>query len=195
MRLHVPLLSNIFGVLASYFLLIWCHAYLSESAFSIFWIILGMLYTNAFEYGYHRVLLHTRVPCLSFLGYMWLDHLEHHYAFSEKSTSRDPKDFENILTSWYVFALLLFFHYSVALFVMPHVSISSFFAGVTFQFLVLYQVNHWFTHVTDSWYDKALEKVMLIGTLRILQKEHHWDHHKRPDGKYSFGPPLQWFGF
>ncbi len=194
MRLHIPLLLNAIGVLCSFALLVCGHSLIAENRFLLPWLLAGMLYTNAFEYGYHRVLLHTRVSCLSFLGYMRLDHLEHHYAFSKQSTSRDPKDFKNILTSWYVFALLLFFHYSVALFVIPHAAIVSFFSGVTAQFLWLYQINHWFTHVTDSRYDAMLGRLPIVGPLRISNREHHWDHHKRPDRKYSFSPILQWFG-
>ena len=194
MWLHAPLALNILGVLASFAVLAWGHSVSETNTFSLFWWVAGMLYANAFEYGYHRVLLHMRVSCLSFLRFMLINHLHHHYLFSTKSTSRDPEDFENILTPWFIFALLLFLHYGVAIFIIPSVFIISFFGGVVLQFLWLYQIHHWFTHVTDSRYDAVLARIPVIGPLRQKQKEHHWEHHRMPKGKYSFSPILQWFG-
>jgi hypothetical protein len=143
--------------------------------------IAGVLYTNLFEHGWHRYGMHSRRPDRR--------HATHHRIFyGDKFQTSDPEALREIVTSWYIFPLLLVVHYSVFTAVLGAGLAPMFFLGVLLHF-VAYEVTHWYTHVANNSFDRFLSRNRFLGPLRAVQIRHHQLHHANPTVNFNFNPP------
>ena len=102
----------------------------------------GALYTNVFEHAWHRYGMHSRRPDRR--------HATHHSIFySNRFQRSDNEALREIVTSWYIFPLLLAVHYSGFVAVFGARLAPMFFLGVLLHF-VGYEVTHWYTHVEQQ---------------------------------------------
>jgi hypothetical protein len=191
-KLHRPLSRAVLSGLAPYLFAVFLYTRAGEPlrgyalGLAIVWFVAGALYTQLFEYGYHRWAMHVGVRHLELAK---RTHLEHHRIFTGKRfRSRNPEDLRYVTSEWYVFPLLFSVHYALFLSVFPAVQAPAFFLGVTAQFLA-YEVCHWFTHVEDNGFDRVLGRIPLVRTVRARQIRHHYRHHDAPVVNFNFTPP------
>jgi hypothetical protein len=148
--------------------------------------LLGVLYTQLFEYAAHRFAMHRGVRWLSNVR---LNHLEHHRVFHGKRfRTRELADLEHIPGRWWIFPLLFAAHYLPAVALLGRDAALAFLLGTLVHYL-LFETTHWFTHVEDNALDRFLEQVPLIGSIRAAQIEHHRLHHQVPIVAFNFNPP------
>ena len=141
----------------------------------------GALYTNIFEYAWHRYGMHGKRPDPR--------HRTHHQMFHGKSFQRcDAAALREIVTGWYIFPLLLALHYPAFAFLIGPGLEPAFFLGVVLHFL-LYEVTHWYAHMPDNAFDRALARIPVLGRLRAVQIHHHRLHHGQPLINCNFNPP------
>ena len=143
--------------------------------------IAGALYTNLFEHAWHRYGMHSRRPDRR--------HAMHHSNFyGNKFQRSDPEALRQIVTSWYIFPLLLVVHYSVFAALFGATSAPMFFFGVLLHF-VGYEVTHWYTHVENNSFDEFISRIPVLRRLRAIQIYHHQLHHANPTVNFNFNPP------
>jgi len=134
-------------------------------------IVVGMLWANAFEYFYHRYLLH--LP----RSYFGKGHLLHH------STLGKPDEPENITfgSSPLYLALLFVTNGGLALgicwLLRSHAS-PGILTGFSF-YLILVEEIHWRIHMGE-WLPTIMEPV----------REYHMAHHDIPDGRFNVFFPV-----
>jgi hypothetical protein len=136
----------------------------------VFGIVIGLLWSNAFEYFYHRYLLHW--PQSSF----GRGHLLHH---STLGTPHEPEQVTFGSSPWLVAALfaingipMLFMDGRVHLGVAPGIL-----TGFSL-YIILVEEIHWRVHLGE-WLPCAR---------RI--REYHFAHHDIPDGRYNVFFPV-----
>jgi hypothetical protein len=175
------------GALGSFALLVAFHAgdLGDASAFAAaLAIAVGVLYTQFFEYAYHRVLLHGRR-----MGFIARRHLQHHRIFhGENFASRRVEDLQHVAGHWSLFPLILLVHYLLARLVVGPELALAFLAGCVLHYLA-FELSHWFAHVEGNLFDRSLQRVPVVGALRRAQLAHHRVHHDFPDRNFNFSPP------
>jgi hypothetical protein len=191
-KLHRPLIRAVLAGLTPYLIAVFVHTQadvpVAPEALSAALVrfLAEALYTQLFEYGYHRWAMHVGVRYLELAK---RTHLEHHRTFTgERFRSRHLEDLRYVTSEWYVFPLLFSFHYGLFLLVFPAAPAPAFFLGVTVQFLA-YEVCHWFTHVEDNAFDRVLARIPLVRAIRARQMRHHYLHHAAPIVNFNFTPP------
>jgi hypothetical protein len=148
--------------------------------------LLGLLYTQIFEYAAHRFAMHRGIPLLSNVR---LNHLEHHRVFhGDRFRSRTTEDLEHIPGRWWFFPLLLGIHYLPATALLTRESALGFLLGSLVHYL-FFETTHWFTHIEDNALDRVLERIPVLGSIRAAQIEHHRAHHQIPIVGFNFNPP------
>lgn len=150
------------------------------------WFGFGLLYTHLLEYGLHRGPMHLRVP---FLENVRRNHLEHHrilYGPNFRTRRRDL--LAHIPGRFWVFPLLFLVHYAVLTAWLPAGSAAAFLSGSVVHY-VAFEMTHWFTHIEDNAFDRALSRVPLLRRAREYQIEHHRIHHEFPIVAFNFNPP------
>ena len=141
----------------------------------------GALYTNLFEYLWHRYGMHSRRPDPR--------HAQHHRIFyGDGFRTKDPQALLEIVTSWYVFPILLALHYFGFAALFGARLAPAFFLGVVLHF-VAYEVTHWYTHVADNMFDRVVGRIPAARQLRAMQIHHHRLHHAEPMVNFNFNPP------
>lgn len=141
----------------------------------------GALYTNLFEHAWHRYGMHGRRPDPR--------HAKHHRLFYGGNFQRsDPEALREIVTAWYIFPILLSLHYPAFIALFADRLAPAFFLGVVLHFIV-YEVTHWYTHVADNGFDRALARIPGIRGIRAAQIRHHRRHHAEPAVNFNFNPP------
>jgi len=141
----------------------------------------GALYTNLFEHLWHRFAMHGGRPDPR--------HARHHRIFyGERFQTRDRAALEEIVTAWYVFPALLALHYTAFVELFGAGLAPAFFLGVVLHFLT-YESTHWYTHVADNGFDRAVERIPGLRGLRAMQIRHHRMHHAEPTINFNFTPP------
>src|SRR4051794_7789209 len=142
--------------------------------------ITGAIYTNLFEHVWHRYGMHSRRPDRR--------HARHHSLFyGSKFQRSDPEALRQIVTSWYIFPLLLVLHYSVFIFLFGGALAPLFFLGVLLHFIG-YEVTHWYTHVANNRFDRFVSRIPVLRTIRAVQIHHHKLHHANPAVNFNFNP-------
>ena len=134
-------------------------------------LIAGILWANAFEYAYHRYLLH--LPG-SFFGKR---HLQHHASIG---TPREAEHV-NLGGSW-VWVLVMFAANGIPLiaadlFLRLGVA-AAMLLGFSIYFVVVEEV-HWRIHMRER-LPKFLD----------FARTHHFEHHSYPDGRYNIFLPI-----
>jgi hypothetical protein len=143
--------------------------------------VAGVIYTNLFEHAWHRYGMHSRRPDRR--------HAAHHRVFyGNRFQNSDPAAMQEIVTSWYVFPILLIVHYSAFAVLFTPQFAPMFFFGVLLHF-VAYEVTHWYTHVPDNGFDRFVKRIPVLAELRSAQVEHHKVHHAEPGVNFNFNPP------
>lgn len=151
------------------------------------WLALGIAYTHAFEYAYHRWVMHRGVK---FLRGIQRKHLDHHRLFhGDHFTTRDPSALAKITGQWFLFPTALLLHYAMLRPRLAPPEVLSFLAGVVLHY-VTFEVTHYFAHVTESRFDRLVRRVPLMRGIRDLQLAHHRRHHETPDVDFNFNPPF-----
>jgi uncharacterized membrane protein (DUF485 family) len=141
----------------------------------------GALYTNIFEHLWHRHAMHGRRPDQR--------HARHHRIFyGQGFQTSNPEALREIVLAWYIFPLLLTFHYSAFSALFGGSLAPAFFLGVVLHF-VTYEVTHWYTHVANNTFDRVVARIPGLGTLRSIQIRHHRLHHAEPMVNFNFNPP------
>ena len=149
--------------------------------------ILGAIYTNLFEYFWHRVAMHIGIPRL---GVIKLSQLDHHRIFHGKDfRSRYGPYLEHISGVWYSFPILLSLHYLVALLILDHSAVLPFLMGSTNHYQ-MYETIHWYTHVDNNNFDKVIFHVPILRSIRKWEIKNHGEHHEKPDGRFNVTYPL-----
>jgi hypothetical protein len=113
-------------------------------------------------------------------------HARHHRIFyGQGFQTTDPAALREIVTAWYVFPVLLAVHYTAfaALF---RTDLAPAFFVLHF---VTYEVSHWCAHVADNRFDRFVERIAGLRTLREIQIRHHRRHHAEPMVNFNFTPP------
>ncbi len=145
------------------------------------WVLAGAVYTNAFEYGWHRWGMHGARRDER--------HQRHHRLFrGESFATRDPVKLREVTTSWYIFPILIGVHAAVFPLLLPTELAPAFFLGPVLQYS-LYESTHWWTHVEDNRFDRVVRRIPVLGRLRAAQIRHHRLHHAEPLVNYNFTPP------
>jgi hypothetical protein len=189
-RVHGPLLRTVAAAF-SVFLTVCAlrfeslaQATLSIDVFVSF--LLGLLYTQFFEFWVHRFPMHRGVR---FLDDVRRNHLEHHRVFhGENFRTQRPKDLGHIAGRWWVFPVLFFIHYLASIALLPIDIATAFLFGCVVHY-VLFEASHWLTHVEGNGIDRFLESLPILGSLRSFQIEHHRVHHEKPIFAFNFNPP------
>jgi hypothetical protein len=189
-RAHGPLLKTVAAAFCAFFAV--CALRfdsLSRSTLSIdvfFAFLLGLAYTQFFEFWVHRFPMHRGVR---FLENIRRNHLEHHRVFhGENFRTRRPSHLRHIAGRWWVFPLLFFLHYLCALALLPIDAAVAFLFGCVVHYAA-FEVSHWLTHVEGNGVDRVLLSIPVVGSLRSFQIEHHRLHHETPKFAYNFNPP------
>jgi hypothetical protein len=155
------------------------HIEVSLRAFAV--ALGGALYTNVFEHIWHRYAMHSRKPDPR--------HALHHRIFYGKGfQTTDPAALQEVVTSWYIFPLLLALHYSAFVVLFGAGLAPAFFLGVVLHFLT-YEATHWYTHVADNGFDRVVARIPGVCRLRAIQIRHHRLHHAEPLVNFNFTPP------
>lgn len=191
-KLHLPLIKVVAATALSYLAALAIH-FGSGHALALSWAALlyflaGGFYTHLFEYFYHKLAMHRTIR---FGRFTFVDqrHREHHRIFQGNNfQTRNLGDLKEVTTQWYTFPALFLMHYFLFLLLFPARWAVPFFLGVACQFL-WFETSHWFTHVEDSAFDKALGRLPLLGRTRALQIKHHQTHHATPMVNFNFTPP------
>lgn len=148
--------------------------------------VAGLLYTQLFEHAAHRFPMHRRIR---FLEGVRMNHLKHHRLFNgARFETRRTEDAAHIPGRWWIFPVLLAAHYAALAPVLADSALVGFLAAATLHYVV-FEVSHWFTHIEDNAFDRALETVPFLGALRARQIEHHRLHHEVPEIAFNFNPP------
>ncbi len=149
-------------------------------------LLLGVVYTQLFEYWYHAVPMHRGLPLLDDIR---RNHLEHHRQFhGHHFRTRDPADTWQIPGRWWAFPAIFFVHYALLSSLFETGAVVFFLLGTVVHYLV-FEITHWFTHVEDNAFDRFLERIPFLGELRAYQIEHHRIHHEIPVVAFNFNPP------
>ena len=149
-------------------------------------LLLGVVYTQLFEYWYHAVPMHRGLPLLDDIR---RNHLEHHRLFhGHHFRTRDPADTWQIPGRWWAFPAIFFVHYALLSSLFETGAVVFFLLGTVSHYLV-FEITHWFTHVEDNAFDRFLERIPFLGELRAHQIEHHRIHHEIPVVAFNFNPP------
>jgi hypothetical protein len=113
-RRHGPILKATTAASAAYLVAllptvdVLARRRLSPTGVALFFL-LGVLYTQFFEYAAHRFAMHRGIPLLANVR---RNHLEHHRVFhGERFRTRKPEDLAHIPGRWWIFPLLLAAHY------------------------------------------------------------------------------------
>lgn len=158
------------------------HASLVAVAF-----VVGAVYTQLFEYAYHRFPMHERVPGFASAR---ANHLRHHAIFhGEHFATRNREYLNHVAGKWYHFPVGLLAHYLVLAPFVGSACLVAFLAGVMVHYL-LFEASHWFAHLDASAVDRAVALVPVLSTLRRRQIRHHRGHHDRPNVDFNFNPPF-----
>ena len=143
--------------------------------------IAGALYTNLFEHAWHRYGMHSRRPDRR--------HATHHRIFyGDRFQTSNAEALREIVTSWYIFPILLVPHYAIFVALFPPKLAPLFFLGVLLHY-VAYEVTHWYTHVADNSFDRFVSRMPVLRRLRAVQIHHHQLHHENPTVNFNFNPP------
>lgn len=160
-------------------------------------VISSMVYTLSYEYWWHRIPMHRgakiKVGNLRSLAFLERSHTRHHQELcDEHFRTRNPLRLAHVTTHPIVFPVLFLIHYSVLLKLVPHIYVGWCLSGITLQFL-LYETNHWLTHVEGNSIDNFLRRIPFIRQLRAYQIKFHKEHHDRVEGNFGFSvPPPLW---
>ncbi len=186
-RMHWPVARVVLGALSCYALLVEVHSGdLSDisAPLAALALVVGVLYTQLFEYAYHRLLMHGR-----WLGFITRRHREHHRIFhGENFASRRIEDLQHVAGPWFLFPLILLAHYGMSRLVLAPELALAFLAGCVLHYLA-FELSHWFAHVEGNLFDRSLQRVPVVGALRRAQLLHHRVHHDFPDRNFNFSPP------
>ena len=199
MRLHAPIIRGVVIAIGLYLGIVLVFTYLFHVPFVFLWcfMFLGVLYTGLFEYGYHRFVIHESNYFLFLLKFrmirsLRIGHRYHHAMLhGAHAQTRDPKALLKTVTSWFIFPALLLVHYVVFSFFMPREKLSSFFFGVSSNFL-FYEITHWCTHVRGNLLDRMIISLPFIGVLRRYYIRWHLGHHDNELVNFSFSQPPWW---
>lgn len=189
-RTHGPILKT---VAAAFSVLVAASALrfdlLAETTLSapvLLSFLLGLFYTQLFEFWAHRIPMHRRVR---YLEDVRRNHLEHHAVFhGDNFRTRRPEDLRHIAGRWWVFPVLFGLHYFPAVALLPFDAATAFLCGCVLHY-VAFEVTHWLTHVEDNAVDRILQRVPVLGGIRSFQIEHHRAHHEVPLVAFNFNPP------
>ncbi|MBI2057998.1 MAG: sterol desaturase family protein [Candidatus Yanofskybacteria bacterium] len=191
MSLHLPVFKSVGAAVFAFILVLLAHSWFGDvnlffwSWVGVFVSVAGMIYTQLFEYLWHKVFMHVGVK---FFETVKKSHLKHHVIFDgDNFQSRKPEDLDWVTTKWYVFPPLLFVHYSIFCLFWPKYG-PVFFGGVVLHF-VIYEICHWCSHVKDNGLDSLLVRIPFLGPARLKQIEHHRMHHAEPVINFNFTPP------
>lgn len=195
--LHRPLWMAMTAAVAPYLACLFYQAWhTSHPLFVVEWLSLiwfagGIFYNNVFEYLWHRFAFHAVIPGL---GFVRKSHADHHRYFCDDYFARDDQEaLEHIVTKWYVFPVLYFIHYFLLFPSRYYGYAQIFFLGVLVRFL-FYEATHWFTHVKDNGFDRAISRLKSVPILRWVtiaredQIMRHRRHHDFVKFDFSFGP-------
>ena len=112
MSLHLPVFKSAGAAVFAFVLVLLAHScFGSVNLFVWSWVgvfvsVAGMIYTQLFEYLWHKVFMHVGVK---FFEAVKKSHLRHHMIFEgDNFQSRKPEDLDQITTRWFIFPLLLF---------------------------------------------------------------------------------------
>ena len=156
------------------------------SSSSLWYLLIGLAYTQLLEFWCHRVPMHKGIP---FLSGIKKDHLTHHRIFhGDHFRSSDLRDLNHISGRWHVFPMLFLLHYTALQFIVPSEFLVAFLAGAVFHY-TFFEVTHWFTHVEDNRLDRWIDRVPLLNRVRSYQILHHRLHHETPNVAFNFTPP------
>ena len=143
-------------------------------------VLAGAIYTNLFEHLWHRYGMHVRRDPR---------HARHHRIFyGDRFQTDDPNALDEIVTSWYIFPLLLAVHYLAFWGLLGAEFAPAFFLGVVLHF-VTYELTHWYTHIKDNGFDRVVSRIPGFCGLRAGQIRHHRLHHAEPLVNFNFNPP------
>ena|SRR3989344_5775980 len=186
-----PLYKLMAGVFGIYILMLVFHSlvfgWTAVSGWgSIKWFFIGAFYTHCFEYFHHRVPMHRGIKYLEALKD---GHTKHHQVFAGKNFKRlFVEDSTTLISRWYVFPILFTAHYALAALILPQWFVPAFFLGVVTNYAV-FELCHWFTHLSDNYFDQVINRIPLLRTVRKQQIEHHRLHHLFPVVRFNFTPP------
>lgn len=187
MRHHWPIARTALAAITPLVLVLLVHSSaLDLSLATAAWFLIGILYTQLFEYWAHRVPMHRGLPLLTNVR---RNHLEHHRVFhGARFQSRDVADLAHIAGRFWVFPLLFLGHYGVLAFVLEPGLLIAFLSGTVIHYLA-FELTHWLTHIEDNPIDRAIARVGFLADLRAYQIEHHRIHHEFPELAFNFNPP------
>ncbi|MGH9320814.1 MAG: hypothetical protein ACRD21_11970 [Vicinamibacteria bacterium] len=151
-----------------------------------FWFLSGILYVQFLEYGTHRYAMHRGLPLLR---HVRRNHFEHHRIFhGENFRTSNPPHLAHIPGRWWIFPLFFSLHYAIVTAILPLVPAVAFLSACFVHYLA-FELTHWFTHVDDNAFDRALAKIPVLSAMRAYQIEHHRIHHETPVVAFNFNPP------
>lgn len=201
-----PIIESDLAALGIYFLMLWHYAefyhqygLLIFTQLTLLGFFYGSAYTNIFEYLHHRFIQHARkkisMPILKilnpFVEFLKENHRLHHRVFRGNNFRSDnPEHLKHITLDWWVFPLYFSIHYLIFLWLASFRYIQyapALFSGIFFRFLI-YENPHFLTHSKDNAIDRFILRIPILGKLRQDQIDHHEDHHKIPEGNFSFAP-------
>lgn len=208
------LLKSLFSALAVWVLIFLpLHLLMEWPLMPVTWyatvgaFLFGYFYTHWFEYYYHRWPMHTEPRGNGILSRIHQDirdaHNDHHRAFpSSQLTKRSeelPDEFEKydgtittisdmVAQRWWVYPVLLMMHYAgLALLLSPSFAMTWAIGSLIHYWL--YEISHWYTHITPNWLDPILAKIPIVRTIRRLDILIHKIHHTRVDSNFNFVAP------
>lgn len=208
MRRSLPLIHTLTGAWIPWLLLLAVHGALGWDIFPAGWLSVlgyfgaGFLYTQFFEYIYHRFPMHQ------LRGERWQyirdAHTEHHRAFPRSrffvppAGLRTPFLYMNgstqtmaamIVQRWWVYPVLFLLHYVPGILLFPAGTVSVFLLGTVVHYN-MFELAHWFTHVHPNRVDSALRNIPVVGALWAFTVDFHRTHHAQPDTDFNFTPPF-----
>lgn len=188
MKHHGPIIKTVGAALAAFLAVALAEKDAASallSSWGLLYVALGLLYTHAFEYWWHRVPMHRG---LTRLADFRRSHLEHHRVFSDENfQTRDAHSMRFIAGRPWAFPLLLGVHYLVLTPFAAELRLG-FVLGATLSYLG-FEICHWATHVTDHALDRFLVRIPFLARVRAGQIDHHRRHHEVPVSAFNFSPP------
>ncbi len=150
------------------------------------WFVVGVLYTNLFEYWVHRFPMHQGLPLLR---HVRRNHIAHHRTFHGANfRTANPRDLALISGRFWIFPVLLAGHY-VVLTALLSIDAAMVFLFASLLHYLAFEISHWLTHLEGNCVDRALSRVPLLAAIRTYQIEHHRLHHETPIAAFNFNPP------
>ena len=190
MRLHWPLLRVTLTATAAFLLAVYGERRGLEDNVPalqiLLWGLVGFVYTQFFEYGYHRVLMHKGNGIFASIK---KNHLTHHAVFyGENFASRREEDLKHVAGRWFLFPVPFSVHYLVLKPLLASPILICFLAGILVHYLI-FEATHWFSHVEDNGFDNLLRRIPVLRAMRNYQIQHHRWHHEIPNAGFNFNPP------